>query len=213
MFALLGGMSWVSSHYCYELLSTSVERDFLLLHLHDLPFRYHLTEGRYDEAFSCWNPFAKILASDSVSSFAICCNSAHVLEDHFPPEIREKMVSLPNLTLAALPEGSCAGLLSTSVTVGRNLYQKGAAERGIRIIAPDAHEVDILNATIFQNLTESAPSQEDIDLFKNAATNLLEAGADYIILGCTELSLLYEHLDPHTTICPLRVLQNYLKNT
>jgi aspartate racemase len=212
MFALLGGMSWVSSSYFYRMLSEQLRRDFLLFHVDDTAFRSHLLDGRHDEAFACWAPFVRILSSEAVTRFAICCNSAHVLADRFDPAVRSKLIALPELALASLTPRQSVGLLCSSVTLSHRVYDEPAQRLGVGVVPLDQSDAHTLNADIFDHLTTHAPTTEHIRLVKGMCDQMLDRGVTRVVLGCTELSLLYDHLDPETTICPLRCLLEYLKN-
>ena len=129
---------------------------------------------------------------------ALPCNTAH----HWYEELSES-VPVPVLHMlresaaagrARWPRATTYGLLATSGTVASRLYHKAFGEKGLEVIAPDDDEQrDLVMGAIYgpegvKGGMRTGPPRERTEL---AIQSLVERGAEVIILGCTELPLLF----------------------
>lgn len=88
---------------------------------------------------------------------------------------------------------SCVGLMATSGTIAGGVFQKALAEAGYHLILPDAEtQADIMHI-IYKNVKANQPVERE--RFQRAVRQMRDAGAETIILGCTELSVVGEECD------------------
>ncbi len=135
---------------------------------------------------------ARVLESAGAGILAIPCNTAH----YFLPEL-QRSVSVPILnmileTLRALqksmPDSRTVGLLASRGTVESGIYRDAFLKRSIRILAPDATAQDRVSMAIHQ-IKAGIISTETRDTLMSAAADMVAAGAEATILGCTEIPL------------------------
>lgn len=88
------------------------------------------------------------------------------------------------------------GLLGTRQTVESGLYQESAAEFGCSIITPSAEIADAVNEAIFHRLIRGVCTDQDVQTVLGAVSWFESQGADSVILGCTDLTLLAGKLYP-----------------
>src|SRR3954447_24377700 len=94
--------------------------------------------------------------------------------------------------LASTPS-SLVGLLATSGTIESGVYAEATERAGVKIIVPDAaHQLLVMEAIygatgVKAGFTEGK-CREDL---RKALIHLAQGGAGVIVLGCTELPLLF----------------------
>lgn len=120
------------------------------------------------------------------------CNTAH----HFHAELQKKL-KIPVLhmirisaekTHARHPEVKKAGLLASDGTLMSRLYQQSWGKQGIEIIEPGAETQRNVMKAIYQFI-KRGDLEPGRKLLYDASLELIEAGAEAVICGCTEVSI------------------------
>lgn len=107
------------------------------------------------------------------------------------------------------------GLLATNGTIESGIYNKLLLDNNIECIVPNKNEQEIISSIIYNGI--KCGKKVNLNKFYKVANNLLNKGAQYIILGCTELSALkqIENLNDDFLIDAMEILANntikYLK--
>ncbi len=135
---------------------------------------------------------ARILEGGGAGLVAIPCNTAH----HFLPRVRAgvripilDMIEEAFLSARALIGGIKAiGLLATIGTVQSGVYRKTFARHGISILAPSDADQERVQQAIRQ-IKAGTYDRERQSVFEDIGSSLAEAGAQAVILGCTEIPL------------------------
>ncbi len=123
------------------------------------------------------------------------CNTAHYFLDRLQPETKIPFISILESTAkacAAAHPGKTACILATTGTLCTGIYEKALSQEGVAYLLPGDRHREILMDGIYrikagERLTDPAP-------FQGMLEDLQAAGADYFILGCTELPLAVEQL-------------------
>ncbi len=131
--------------------------------------------------------------ADAGADFYICpANTAHIVLDQIAGEL-----PIPGLHVADVVCHEIAthgwqrvGLLGTSYTMTGPVYPRALAERGLDVLVPDEASRTRLNAAIFDELCRGIFTAATTDLFVRAIADLGSAGAECVILGCTEIPLI-----------------------
>src|SRR5690625_2625533 len=87
------------------------------------------------------------------------------------------------------------GLIGTSYTMEQDFYTSRLESNGIKVIVPNANEREIVNKIIFEELCLGKVKQPSRNYYKKVIRNLIETGAEGIILGCTEIESLIKPED------------------
>lgn len=82
------------------------------------------------------------------------------------------------------------GLTGTKFTMNDPIYRSGLEARGLGVIVPKAGQQDRIHRMIYENLVSGIATEEDARDFEAICLDLLQSGADVVVLGCTELKLL-----------------------
>ena len=126
------------------------------------------------------------------------CNTAH----YFLPRL-QAMTEVPFLsmleatakTCAAAFPGKTAAILATKGTLATGLYEEALKAQGVSYLVPNADEQDALMRVIYEGVkADAAPEAYRADM-EGVMQTLAARGADYFILGCTELPVAAELLD------------------
>jgi len=86
---------------------------------------------------------------------------------------------------------STVGLLGTRFTMEQAFYRNRLSERhGLRVIVPDPEDRDAVHRIIYEELCLGVVTAESRRVYRGVIASLAKQGAQAIILGCTEISLL-----------------------
>lgn len=125
------------------------------------------------------------------------CNTAHYFLPQLQAQTRTPFLSMLDETARACAQrfpGKTAGILATRGTLETGLYTKALESQGVPSRMPDEAGRDTLMAAIYQGVKGGAPLETYRPSLEALLIRMTEAGADYFILGCTELPILWEAL-------------------
>lgn len=131
------------------------------------------------------------------SCIVMPCNTAH----YFLPEL-QAMTDIPfismldataNACAQQLP-GKCAAVLATRGTLRTGLYSQALARQGVRCIVPDEAGQGALMHLIYDVVKAGKPLAPERAAWQALLDTLGARGADYFILGCTELPIVAQAL-------------------
>ena len=91
-----------------------------------------------------------------------------------------------------MPGLSKVGVLATTGTLQSDVYPHVARQFGIECVYPDADSVRTLMHIIYDQV--KAGKRADQDAFFAIVDGMKADGCDAVILGCTELSVIYYEL-------------------
>ena len=155
----------------------------------------HLVQSGTDPTIALFATCKKLEAAEA-DLIAIPCNTAHAFVDRMQAHLRVPVLNMLDETMAqiaALYPGQLVGLLATSGTVASGVYAEAAERAGVSVFVPDeAHQVLVMQAIYGAAGVKAGftTGQCRDDLLK-AIVHLTERGAGVVVLGCTELPLLF----------------------
>ena len=120
------------------------------------------------------------------------CNTAH----YFLPRL-QALTKIPFLsmleatarTCAARFPGGTAAVLATKGTLSAGLYQAALEKEGVSFLLPNDAEQDALMRVIYDGVKAGKEPEDYRADMESVVEALTSRGADYLILGCTELPL------------------------
>lgn len=215
LLGILGGLGPMASVYFCEMLisHTMADRDcdhinFLLSSRADTPDRSSYILGLSDDdPTPAMTEEARRLEAAGAELIAIPCNTAHYFYDRIC-----KAVDTPILNIITETARFChasgvrkIGVLATEGTAASGAYQKFLDGFSIEILPLTRAEQDTVSNIIFNKIKRGlAP---DVDALMSVAEALRLRGAELIVLGCTELSLVKkQHQLPEYIIDSLELL-------
>lgn len=202
---MLGGMSWESTLSYYRALNLGVKGALGGLHsakilLNSVDFAeiealQH--EGRWDETALILADAAVALETAGADFLMICTNTMHKVAPQIQARIKIPLLHIADATATVLRKDGVkrVGLLGTRFTMEQDFYRERIEEQGIDVIVPDAGACDLVHRVIYEELCLGKINAESKVQFLNIVDELAEAGAEAVILGCTEIALLIQQED------------------
>lgn len=132
------------------------------------------------------------LAEEGAGLIAIPCVTANYFYAELAAGIHAPIINIIQETCSWLAQRNirCAGLMATSGTIASGLFQKAFADAGCALVLPEEEEQKDVMHVIYENVKANRPVE--MQRFGRVAEHLRNAGAEVIILGCTELSVVRE---------------------
>ena len=206
---LIGGMSFESSAVYYNRLNTMARDRFgglasaeLLLHSVNFAEIVALQQsGRWDDAARRLAASAARLERAGADCVMICTNTMHKIAAPVAAAVSVPLIDIIDETALALKARGCRRplLLATRYTMEDGFYHAQMARHGIDVVVAEKAARDRIHAIIFDELCKG----EVLDTSRAEMMAIIDgagpAGADSIILGCTEICLL---LDPERLPLP-----------
>jgi len=138
------------------------------------------------------------------------CNTAHYYYDELKSSVKIPFLNMIELTvkrvLNVYPNVKFVGLMATTGTVKTGLYQKYFENYGVKVIVPSDEDQHIVMSGIYDGV-KAGDLNLGRRLLLDVANKLIANGAELIILGCTEISIVIKNGDLKVPIVdPLQVL-------
>lgn len=197
---LLGGMSWESTAEYYRLLNELTRERLGGLHsskcvLYSVDFaeiERLQVEGRWDEAAGILAEAAKALEAAGADLLLICTNTMHKVADQVAAATSVPLLHLADTTAEAVRAHGLRriGLLGTAFTMEQDFYRGRLAHHGLDVLVPDAAGRSTVHKVIYDELCLGIVREESRASFQAVIGDLVAAGAEGIVLGCTEIELL-----------------------
>jgi aspartate racemase len=129
----------------------------------------------------------------------IACNTLHVVFDSVQRHSPIPLLSIIEATAEAiLREGiDTVGLLGTSFTMEHPFYRDGLASHGIQVLVPTKARRDYIDQIILDELSLGIINPTTQASVSTVMDELIAEGAGGIVLGCTELPLLFKDPGVH----------------
>ncbi|CAM3803931.1 aspartate/glutamate racemase family protein [Parendozoicomonas haliclonae] len=206
---LLGGMSWESTLSYYKIINETVKArlgglnsakiSLYSVNFSEIEEMQH--QGRWDETARILADAAEGVEKAGADFLLICTNTMHKVA----PAIEEKL-SIPLLHIAdATAEKLIAagikkvGLLGTAFTMEQDFYKGRLTDKyGIEVVVPDQDDRKTVHNIIYQELCKGEINDQSREDYLTIINKLKEAGAEAVILGCTEIALLVQQ--SHTSV-------------
>ncbi len=138
------------------------------------------------------------------------CNTAHYFYDELQRAFGIPLLHMIRLSAEYVsekyPTVKKIGLLATDGTIASKLYHSAYKEYGMETITPSkASQRDVMDA-IYKHI-KTGNLEKGGELLHRVAHELIKAGADAVICGCTEVSLVLHDGDLSVPVAdPLQVL-------
>ncbi len=195
---VLGGMGPMATVYFYELLtrhtlaaSDQDHLDAVISSRASTPDRTAcLLGGSAESPLPAMLEDLAHLVAWGVGVVAVPCNTSHAFYDELAASTAVPVLNMVALTVDKALEMGCArlGVLATEGTVSAGVYQRVCRARGLPCEVPGPEAQAALMRLIYEDIKAGRPP--DMQRLRFAAGELLDAGCQRLVLGCTELSLL-----------------------
>lgn len=203
---LLGGMSWESTVEYYRIINERIRERKGGLHsarvvIHSFDFaEIELLQqnGRWEDAARALTDAARGLERAGADVLVIATNTMHKVADEIENGVSIPLLHIADATAARITElgVGTVGLLGTAFTMEEDFYRDRLKRvHGIKTIVPDATDRQTVHRVIYEELCIGSIRDRSRQMFREIIGRLVSRGAEGIVLGCTEISLLVENGD------------------
>ncbi len=206
---LLGGMSWESTVSYYKFVNEGVKNRLGGLHsakvvLYSVDFdeiEKLQHSGDWEGTALILSEAAKKIQAGGADFLLICTNTMHKVADKIEASIDIPIVHIADATAMSLVSEDVkkVGLLGTKFTMSEDFY-KGRLKKefGLEVLVPSEKDQDIVHNIIYSELCLGDVKDGSRKSVLGIIESLVRAGAEAVILGCTEIALLVQQ--EHTEI-------------
>jgi len=198
---LLGGMSWESSAEYYRIINQAVRaRLGGLASARCLMWSFDFAEiealqhaGKWDEATALLIEAARRLERGGADFALICTNTMHRMADAVQAAIAIPLLHIADPTAERIKAQGFrrVGLLGTAFTMEQDFYKGRLTTRhGLEVLVPGDADRALVHRVIYEELVQGRVEEASRQAYRAVMARLVAAGAEAIILGCTEIMLL-----------------------
>jgi aspartate racemase len=203
---LIGGMSWESTVPYYRQINETVKEHLGGLHsakiilysvdFHEVERLQHVEN--WEAAGTLLANAARSLESAGADFLVLCTNTMHKIAPAIEAAVHIPLFHIADPTAIAIKEAgfSTVGLLGTRFTMEQDFYRDRLRERhGLQVLIPQQRDREILHRIIYEELCLGKVVPASRNAYRRVMAELAAQGAQAIILGCTEISLLVDQQD------------------
>ena len=208
---LLGGMSWESTVPYYRTVNEVVKARLGGLHSAKVALlSVDFAEVERLQHAGDWAAAGELLAGAARSLEAagadfvvVCTNTMHKVADAIEAAVGIPLLHIADPTAAAIRAAGLrtVGLLGTRFTMEQDFYVGRLEGRhGLAVLTPPAEDRTLVHRVIYDELVLGRTLEPSRAAFRRVIEDLVARGAEGVILGCTEISLL---VGPQDACVPL----------
>ena len=194
---VIGGMGPIATSYFMELVIKMTDAaadqehlDMIIYNIPSIPDRTsYILDHNNPSPLPVILDIAAKLEDQGVEFLAMPCCTAHYFQDELEQSLHRPFVNIIRATVQYLKERGIqkAGVMATDGTMRTDLFRRELDAQGMEIVCPSPErQADVMHI-IYDNVKANHPA--DMERFERVGTELRANGAQAIILGCTELSL------------------------
>ena len=213
---MIGGMSWESSAEYYRLMNEEVKRQLGGLHsakciLYSVDFQeieHYQARGDWDKAGQVLGEAAQSLEKAGADFIIICTNTMHKVIDIIQEKISIPILHIADATAHQITEAGLQkiALLGTKYTMEQDFYKARIEGFGIDVLVPLTEERTEVNRIIYEELCLGQIETTSKEYYLQVIEDLVNSGAQGIILGCTEIGLLIKQEDVNIPVFDTTVI-------
>jgi len=172
--SLIGGMSWESTTSYYQIINETIKKELGGLHsakilLYSVDFaeiEHYQAVGDWEKSGQLLTDIAQRLEQAGADFIVICTDGIQKV-----------------------------GLLGTKYTMTQDFYKEKLIEFGLEVLIPDQAGITEVNRIIYDELCLGNIKESSKQAYLTVIDDLKKAGAEAVILGCTEIVLLVKQSD------------------
>ncbi|MBB6095112.1 aspartate racemase [Povalibacter uvarum] len=198
---LIGGMSWESTALYYRIINETVKERLGGLHsarlvlasvdFHEIERLQHA--GDWDQAGALLADSARSIAAAGAGNIVLCTNTMHKVAAAIESAVSIPLLHIADPTARAILQAGIrsVGLLGTRFTMEQAFYRERLSQRhGLKVIVPDERDRDTVHRVIYDELCLGQVLDASRQAYRQIIDRLIAAGAEAVILGCTEITML-----------------------
>ncbi|GII02825.1 aspartate racemase [Planobispora takensis] len=193
-------MSWESSAEYYRLLNEEVRRRLgghhcarsLMLTVDFAEIEAMQRAGEWEAAGRLLAGAAGTLQRGGAEMVLLCTNTMHRVAAEIEAAIEVPFLHIVDATAERIAAAglTAVGLLGTRFTMETDFYRDRMRGHGIELLVPDGPGRTLVHDVIYQELTRNRVEEASRQAYRRIIGDLAARGAQGVILGCTEITLL-----------------------
>ncbi|WP_308018892.1 aspartate/glutamate racemase family protein [Bacillus sp. SRB3LM] len=150
------------------------------------------SSGDWDGAGEILGNAAYSLQKGGADFIIICTNTMHKVVGKIKAKIDIPVLHIADATAKEIKRKDIqkVGLLGTKYTMEQDFYKSRIEENNIKVIVPSEKNRKEINKVIYTELCLGKIVSQSKEYYKRVIEELVQKGAQGIILGCTEIGLL-----------------------
>jgi aspartate racemase len=201
-------MSWESTVPYYRFVNERIRERLgglhsarlLLLSLDFAEIEQLQATGDWDSAGRLLADAARTLEDAGAQGLVLCTNTMHRCAPAIEAAAGVPLLHIADITADHILAADVrrAGLLGTAFTMEQDFYKQRLVDRGLEVLVPDEPDRERVHRIIYDELCLGVVRESSRQVYREVMARLVEAGAEAIILGCTEIGMLVS--DDDTTV-------------
>lgn len=203
---LLGGMSWQSTISYYLEINTQVQlrlgglhsAKILLASVDFAEVELLQRQGDWSAAGHLLAQQALVLQTAGAQAIVLCTNTMHKVAPAIEAAVDIPLLHIADATALQIQAHGLrrVALLGTRFTMEQDFYKQRLQDRfGLQVLTPVEHDRQSIHDIIYQQLCHGIIRDDSRRIYQRVMQQLVLQGAEAIILGCTEISLLVAAAD------------------
>lgn len=202
---LIGGISWVSTVDYYKLINQGINDKLGGLNFSQcIIYSFNYADIKKNNDTNDWETTFQMvveacnhLKSSGATGIVLCANTMHFIADRVEKEIGLPIIHIASATATEIEKAGLkkVGLLGTKFTMELNFFKSKLIDKGIEAIIPNDKDREFVHQTIFDELGKGIVTEQTKQRYLEIITDLINNGAEGIILGCTEIPLVIQQPD------------------
>ncbi|MGQ0799910.1 MAG: aspartate/glutamate racemase family protein [Pseudomarimonas sp.] len=198
---LIGGMSWESTVPYYRIVNEVVKSRLGGLHSAKvILYSVDFAEIERMQSADDWWAAGELLAQAARSLQAagahylvLCTNTMHKVAPAIEAAVSIPLLHIADATARAIKASGfkSVGLIGTRFTMEHAFYKDRLVEQhGLTVLVPSEDGRALVHRVIYEELCLGLMVPSSRESYRQVMADLVSAGAEAIILGCTEITLL-----------------------
>jgi aspartate racemase len=203
---LIGGMSWESSLVYYEIINKKIREILGGYHsCKSVMISVDFAEVETLQHKNDWEALNKIMADAAgklqaagADLIVLCTNTMHLCSDAIKSATDIPFLHIAEATGEAIIKKNFkkVALLGTRFTMEKDFYKTVLRDNySIEVIVPPTEDRKKIHNIIYNELVHGRIREKSRRVYQNIIKDLEKAGAEGVILGCTEIPLLISNDD------------------
>lgn len=204
-------MSWESSLEYYRIINETVKSKLGGFHsaqclmysvdFEEIEVLQH--QNKWDELTHIMVNSGERLRNGGADFIVICTNTMHKMASDIEKKVGIKVLHIAEVTGEKIIQKGMkkVGLLGTKFTMEQDFYKNVLKDKSnIEVVIPDDNDRQVVHNVIYNELCKGVIKEDSKETYKSIINKLALAGAEGIVLACTEIPLLIKQEDVNITV-------------
>lgn len=202
---LIGGISWVSTIDYYKFINQGINDRLGGLNFSEcIIYSFNFADIKKNNDSNDWETTFQMvvkacnhLKSCGATGIVFCANTMHFLADRVEKEVGLPIIHIATATAIEIEKAALrkVGLLGTKFTMELDFFKSKLLDRGIETVIPNEEDRAFIHQSIFDELGKGIVTPAIKERYLAIIKDLINNGAEGIILGCTEIPLVIQPSD------------------